>query len=394
MQHPKWVLSACQCAMGVAPAVAFLLVMATGGALRAQEVKYTNLYNFPGSVSSEPNWGVIRDSAGNLYGTTIFGGNYGVGTVFKLDTSGTQTILCNFADGAYPSNIVLDAAGNIYGATANGGPYEVPFQNLGYGLVYKLDTSGTETVLYNFTGGTDGEYPGGVIRDAAGNIYGTAAGGALGNGLVYKLDASGAETVLYSFTGGADGGSPWVPLIRDSSGNLYGTTASGGLGSGVVFKLDTSGTETVLYSFTGGADGGSPNIIIRDSAGNIYGTAAAGGASGYGVVFKLDTTGTETVLHSFSGGTDSMYPDGLIRDPLGNLYGTAGGLNLSSGFIKGYGVVFKLSPKGKFTVLHEFNHAEGAFPAPGLIRDSAGTLYGTTELGGTSDWGVVFSLKP
>ena len=144
--------------------------------------------------------------------------------------------------------------------------------------------------------GGDGGYPyGSLIRDSAGNFYGTTnGGGASGAGVVFKLDTSGNETVLYSFTGGADGGYPLAGVIRDSAGNLYGTTNGGGAsGAGVVFKIDTSGNETALYSFTGGADGGYPLwvVLARDSAGDLYGTTAGGGAAGAGVVFKVDAVG-------------------------------------------------------------------------------------------------------
>jgi uncharacterized repeat protein (TIGR03803 family) len=266
--------------------------------------------------------------------------------------------------------------------------------------VFKLDTTGTETVLYSFTGGADGAYPGaGVIQDSAGNLYGTTyEGGASESGVVFKLDTTGTETVLYSFTGGADGGNPEAGVIRDSAGNLYGTTPFGGVsgvcyaGCGVVFKLDTSGTETVLYSFTGGADGGSPNAgVIRDSAGNLYGTTPIGGASGYGVVFKLDTTGTETALYSFTGGADGGYPAaGVIQASAGNLYGTT-----QAGGVSGSGVVFKLDPAGAETVLYSFTGgADGGAPFAGLIRNSAGNLYGTAIGGGINNHGVVFRIQP
>jgi uncharacterized repeat protein (TIGR03803 family) len=253
-------------------------------------------------------------------------------------------------------------------------------------------------VLHTFNGSpTDRAIPGAahLIGDSAGNLYGTTeSGGASGAGVVFKLNKTG-ETVLYSFTGGADGWSPVAGLIRDSAGNLYGTTFGGGArfgesGSGVVFKLDTTGTETVLYSFTGGADGGSPAAgLIRDSAGNLYGTTELGGVSGAGVVFKLDTTGTETVLHSFTGpGGENPYA-GLIADSAGNLYGTTYG-----GGASGSGVVFKLDTTGTETVLYSFTGgADGGSPVAGLIRDSAGNLYGTTYEGGTSDAGVVFKLE-
>ena len=185
----------------------------------------------------------------------------------------------------------------------------------GYGVVYKVDTAGHSTVLHNFTNGADGGYPyGGVIRDSKGNLYGTAqGGGASGAGVVFKLDRSGNETLLYSFTGGADGGYPSAGVIRDLAGNFYGTTNGGGAsGAGVVFKLDPSGNETALYSFTGGADGGYPLAgLIRDSKGNLYGTTNGGGASGAGVgLFKLDKTGNERHCTASRAGTMAAIPSG------------------------------------------------------------------------------------
>ena len=164
-------------------------------------------------------------------------------------------------------------------------------------------------------------------------------------GVVFKLDTRGKETVLHSFAGGTDGQYPWAGLVRDSDGGLYGTTFYGGASNyGVVFKVDAAGTETVLYSFTGGADGGNPTAgVIRDSAGNLYGTTNIGGAPGmgYGVVFELDMAGTETVLHTFTGGAGGANPvGGLIRDTAGNLYGTT----QDGGSGSGVGLVFELTP--------------------------------------------------
>jgi uncharacterized repeat protein (TIGR03803 family) len=180
----------------------------------------------------------------------------------------TETVLRNFnpsaPKGQYPyAGVIRDSAGNLYGTTYEGGTG-------GAGLVYKLDTAGHQTVLYSFTGRTDGANPSaGVIRDSAGNLYGTTQyGGASRSGVVYKLDTARQETVLYSFTGGTDGSVPESGVIRDSAGNLYGTTSYGGTGgAGVVYKVDPSGHETVLYNFTGGADGSQPYAgVIRDSA--------------------------------------------------------------------------------------------------------------------------------
>jgi uncharacterized repeat protein (TIGR03803 family) len=231
---------------------------------------------------------VLLDSKGNLYGTASGGGASGAGAVFKIDKSGHQTVLYSFtgaADGGFPyGSIVSDSAGNLYGTTNGGGAS-------GDGVVFKLDTSGQESVLYSFSG-ADGAFPlAGLIRDPAGNLYGTTnGGGASGAGVVFKVDRSGNETVLYSFTGGADGGYPlWVVLARDWAGNLYGTTAGGGTANaGVVFKLDRSGHESVLHSFSGGADGGSPYAgVILGPEEQLYGATPFGGRANVGVVFEI-----------------------------------------------------------------------------------------------------------
>jgi uncharacterized repeat protein (TIGR03803 family) len=207
--------------------------------------------------------------------------------VFRLDTTGTETVLHRFtggADGGTPmASLVRDAAGNLYGTTSVGGIHD-------RGTVFKVDPTGAETVLYNFTGGADGAYPYSLlIQDAAGKLYGTThAGGTYGFGVVFKVDATGAETVLYSFRGGTDGRFPEAGLVRDLMGNLYGTTRRGGaFDNGVVFKLDTTGRETVLRTLAE-SDGANPvSGLVIDLTGNLYGTTFAGGLYRRGVVFKL-----------------------------------------------------------------------------------------------------------
>jgi len=313
------------------------------------------LHFFSGSPTdgSNPYAGVLRDAAGNLYGTTLSGGASGFGVVFKLDTTAKETVMYSFtggADGAYPqAGLVRDGAGNLYGTTSAGGSSVC---SGGCGVVFKINTAGKETVLHAFAGfPTDGEFPvANVVRDAAGNLYGTTPyGGGFDDGVVFKVDATGKETILYTFTGGVDGGNPYGGLVRDAAGNLYGTTYTGGSGDcvgdgcGAVFKLTATGKETVLYSFHG-ADGATPTAgVVRDAAGNLYGATLSGGAFNQGVVFKLGTTGKETVLHSFSG-NGGPYPvspySSLVLDAAGNLYGTTPG----GGPGGGYGVVFKISP--------------------------------------------------
>ena len=364
---------------------------------------------------------LIRDQAGNLYGTTssmvpppAFDGDATCpnprecGAVFKLDRTGAETTLHSFAgapDGAQPvAGLVRDASGNLYGTTAQGGGAPCTFES-GCGTVFKIDASGMETVLYNFTGGTDGGAPmAGLVRDAAGNLYGTTYyGGDLscesgtGCGTVFKLSTTGAETVLYSFAGGTDGELPAAGLVRDAAGNLYGTTLVGGAyGAGTVFRVTEAGKEKVLYSFTGGVDGSLPlATLVRDAAGSLYGTTQLGGTYGAGTVFQVGGTGTERILHSFRGGMDGGYPfAGLVMDPAGNLYGTTffGG---GTGCEGGCGTVFELIAGGAGTILHSFTgRADGGYPRAALVQDAAGKLYGTAEIGGASGAGAVFRLKP
>jgi len=189
-------------------------------------------------------------------------------------------------------------------------------------------------------------------------------------------------------------------VIRDSAGNLYGTTQLGGAANlGVVYKLDTTGHETVLHSFTGGADGAGPTAgVIGDSGGNLYGTTGGGGVAGMGVVYKLDSTGQETVLYAFTGVDAGYEPNGVILDSAGNLYGTTtyGGntSNCGNQFQAGCGMVYKLDTTGKLTVLYSFIGPGGGYPVGGVIRDSAGNLFGTTSRGGKQSNGVLFELKP
>ena len=250
----------------------------------------TVLHSFKSQDGSYPDAGLLNDTAGNLYGATLEGGTSNLGTVFMLSKTLGETVVHSFtgeADGRFPYNygsLLRDAAGNFYGTTLAGGASN-------QGIVFKLDRAGKETILYNFTGGADGGYPyAGLVMDGKGNLYGTTyVGGASGQGTVFKVNMAGKETVLYNFTGGADGGNPSARLLRDKKGNLYGTTYYGGAAnSGVVFKLDTTRHETVLHSFDYANDGGYPTArLIRDGAGNLYGTASAGGPFNGGTVFKL-----------------------------------------------------------------------------------------------------------
>jgi len=348
-----------------------------------------------------PSSGVIRDAWGNFYGTTNGsysdlggGGSYDAGVVYKIDPFGNQTVLYNFTggtDGGSPNGLVRDGFGNLYGTTSSGGAY-------GAGTIFKVDAAGHETVLYSFTGGNDGGSPTDLIRDTHGNLYGTAdGGGTSGYGVVFKLDTSGNETAIYSFTGGSDGAFPSTDVALDPSGNLYGATLYGGnafgpLGAGVIFKVDTSGNESVLYTFTGGSDGGQPNGVTRDATGNLYGTTSDGGMGDNGVVFKVNTTGQERVLYTFTGGNDggSSFA-GVTLDRAGNLFGTT-----NFGGTANLGVLFKVDPTGHETVLHTFvRGAEGNQPyESGVILDQDCNLYGTTSFSGAGGQGTVYKVDP
>jgi uncharacterized repeat protein (TIGR03803 family) len=376
----------------------------------------TVLYSFTGgNDGGYPYAGVVLDSAGNLYGTAPYGGTAGAGVVFKLDTKGNETVLYSFTggnDGGYPNaGVVLDEDGNLYGAASGGGP-------AAGGAIFKLDMAGDEAILYGFPclDGFNNEgsvnvsnSPSTVIQDSNGNLYGTMPfGGAANAGIVYKITPGGKESILYNFTGGTDGANPFAGVVMDAAGSLYGTTNNGGAaGAGVVYKLDTGGHETVLHTFSclgcPADDGRSPNGgVILDAAGNLYGTTHGGGSAGFGTVYKLDPVGHETVLYSFTNGADGAYPTaGVIMDSAGNLYGTTTYGGTPGFYGRGRGVVYKLEPGGKETALYAFcrlsDCRDGALPLGGVALDPAGNLFGGTFDGGppaTNRPGVVYKVDP
>lgn len=363
---------------------------------------------------------MVRDRVGDLYGTTPVGGTFGWGTVFVIDASGALTILHNFAgpphDGQQPEGgLVLDGKGNLYGVTAWGGSGTNCFAGAtsGCGTIFKLTTTGKEHVLHSFAGEPDGSYPTGVLlRDAVGNLYGVASGGAYNQGAVFELSSDGNETVLYSFTGGTDGGSPNGGLVQDAAGNLYGATYYGGtLYDGTVFELNSTGQESVLHAFSGPPDGSGPEgPLTWGLDGNLYGVTNTGGVAscifgGCGTVFKVSLTGEERVIYKFVGGlSDGAAPTGgLIADGGGNLYGTTFTGGIAPCFSYGCGTVFKLNRSGQETVIHFFaGPPDGEDAQAGLVRDQKGNLYGTTLFGGDASCptyhypgcGIVFELSP
>jgi len=432
-----------------------LLLLATASA-KAQTVN--TLHSFTLADGAVPHAGLIMDASGNLYGTTITGGassncsGNGCGTVFELvSNSGTyaEKVLYSFTrsggDGAFPwAGLVMDTSGNLYGTTLEGGSSTACSGN-GCGTVFELvnnDGAYTENVLYTFTGsGGDGDSPSAsLIMDKSGNLYGTTAAGGdpsacsgNGCGTVFELVNNGqsySETVLHKFEGpgGGDGALPESGLVMDASGNLYGTTIEGGTsssceaeeGCGTVFELVYSNatyTEKLLYSFKGsGGDGSGPFAgLIMDTLGSLYGTTLGGGSfsncqGGCGIVFELfNNRGSylEKVLYSFTNlspdGTDPYA--GVVMDASGNLYGaTPWGGSSSNCSGSGCGMVFELvNNSGAYTekVLYSFTDVspDGAVPEASLMMDASGNLYGTTVGGGSSSncqggCGTVFELTP
>ena len=369
----------------------------------ASAVTLTTLTSFDTTTASSPQANLLADAAGNLYGTTRFGGINSLGTVFKV-TAGTNalTILAEFNGdfGAYPvSTLIADGTGNLYGTTRNGGSSD-------NGTVFKVAT-GTNalSVLAEFNV-ANGQHPlAGLIADADGNLYGTTQQGgpvSFGDtwGTVFKVAAgTNALTSPVQFDYFFNGAYPQAGLIADADGNLYGTTAAGYTGGpfvgpswGTVFKLDPdTNTLTTLAEF-GGASGYPAGSLTFDAAGNLYGTTLAGGANGMGSVFKVAAgTNALTTLVDFDGANGTNPYADLIIDAAGNLYGTtyAGGLD-------NVGTVFKLDPDtNTLTTLVEFDvlFVNGFQPLGGLIADAAGNLYGTTSGGGVTGQGTVFQLS-
>jgi uncharacterized repeat protein (TIGR03803 family) len=388
-------------------ALCLVVVVCFAAALPARAQTYTILHSFAGAPDdvTEPNGDLIQDAAGNLYGTSWRGGTHDLGVVFKLDTSGTVTILHNFtgADGSHPKGgLFQDPTGNLYGTTTAVG-------SNGLGTVFGLDTNNVITTLHSFKGGSDGAQPFSTLVSVNGELYGvTQSGGITATscpcGTIFKVSKGGKETVVHRFALDAEGESP-QSLIRDAAGDLYGvasyTTQAFG-GSGTVFKLDTAGVFTVLYAFSNlGEDIHPVGRLIRDTNGNIHGvTLDCGLAHCAGTVYRLDASGQEEVMHSFLRGDNGYLPLAGVIDAGGTLYGTThfGG--------NGLGVVFRINQTGQYDAVHRFAGATAGDGEDaefgGLTLGSDGSIYGTTRHGGTGictngsfpGCGVIFKYTP
>jgi uncharacterized repeat protein (TIGR03803 family) len=399
------------------------------------------LYSFTGLADGNaPASGLVLDAAGNLYGTTPSGGSQagqclsigGCGVVFELtpnsDGTWTDTTIHTFvgvADGIQPhGNLVLDGSGNLYGTTIYGGNGCTGYYSCG--TVYELSPDGTgswtETIIYTFKGGTDGNYPqAGLIFDSAGNLYGTTGFGAnsacngLGCGTVFELTPSQngtwAEHVLYAFQDGTDGAEPGSALTFDKAGNLYGTAAIGGTltcnppyGCGTIYELAASPggwSQSVLHSFDCGNTGCFPSAgVVFNGRGDLFGNVI-GGPSGYGFVFRLRQSGGSwnfALVHSFDlahGAEPGATP---VFDTMGRLFGTTvSGGHQNRSCKDGCGGVFLLAPGNggiRFRFLGFGQATNGAGPEGSLIFDALGNAYGTTSGGGPNGGGTVFEITP
>jgi uncharacterized repeat protein (TIGR03803 family) len=416
-RNRNWILRAM--IFSVLPLAVFSALVIVARPVQAQTE--TVLYTFTeGNDGGNPYGGLIFDGSGNLYGTTQYGGTYGYGVVFELSPGPngqrTETVLHSFnldgQDGVRPfSSLVMDSAGNLFGTTNYGGAYSLgtvfevsPGQNGGW----------TERVLHTFNSdGIDGYNPyATLVLDAKGNLYGTTYYGGTGSvGTVFELspspDGSWQETIILNFDY-THGGEPRGGVVFDRAGHLYGTTQFGGqFESGVIFELarQQNGTwkETVLHNFGSSGDGfASYSGLVIDKSNRLFGTTLYGGNSDNGAVFEVERVNgvwQESVIHSFERINDGFNPYGPVAiDSAGNLYGMTFESEVNG--VGGGGIVFQLSRKKQAwneTILHQFGviPGDGGNPYSGPVLDSAGNIYGATFNGGNSGGtGVVFEVIP
>ena len=374
--------------------VVLVLTLTVTAAAQTESVIYS-FANPPDGYGPQSN--LVSDPAGNMYGTTVNGGVNNQGAVVMVTPTGTESVVYSFksgtTDGHHPvAGLVRDKkTGNLYGTTIFGG-------QTNSGTVFMVNpATGTETVLYNFQGGIDGINPYSAVVRIGTTIFGTTFnGGQFGYGTVFSLTSQGKETVLHSFNSAfptLDGAHPYGGLVV-SKGLLYGTTTMGGVGNlGTVFSITKTGGYVSLYTFKGGtADGQSPNAgVLFDSAGNIYGTTYGGGLANAGTIYKISAGGGESILHHFGRDTgDGVNPYSSLIKVKTSFYGTT----LQGGSANG-GTVYKITPSGTETVVHSFTGgADGFNPYGSLLLGTDKALYSTTQTGGSSNLGTVFKVIP
>lgn len=326
---------------------------------------------------------------GCIYSTTQQGGEYGKGAIFKISPDGKWTVLHSFnnTDGAGPvSGLTLGSDGSLYGTAYGGGKSS--------GTIYKITPDGTLTVLYDFLNGNDGSFPiSAPVEGQDGNLYGvTAYANNMPGDAMYRISPNGAFKTLYTAnrTAAATLGARGSNLIAGSDGNFYGTTFAGGANNmGTVYKLTPAGTVTALHSFDG-YHGSVAYSLIQASDGNLYGTCSEGvgytGPSGFGIIYKLTLAGDYTVIHTFDGNNGSAPVATVIEGSDGNLYGvTRGGT--------GGGVIYRLAKDGSnFAVLHRFKAGEAGLDTIPLVQNTDGCFYGDSYVGGSKLTGLVYKL--
>ncbi len=409
--------------LGFLPLGALIGVLLLALPVAAQS--FSVLHSFSGGGDgATPMAGLTLDRAGNLYGTTNYGGNLGgncgasgCGTVFRMARQGSSwlvTPLYSFSggtDGANPNvaNVVFGADGGLYGSTFNGASDSCDSGECG--IVFKLQPGVTacktalcpwnETILHAFDGNSGAGPVGTLIFDQQGNIFGaTTAGGFQNGGVVYQLVSGNNYLVKIVWS---PYGYPGSGVTLDNAGNLFGSTFVGGNNRGSVFKLTQSGGAWFgmnIYDFTNGDDGGYPWAgVIFDQAGSLYGATSTGGSGNGGTVFQMthsDSGWSLSTLYSFAGPNNGQMVVGpvgnLVFDQAGNLYGTT----VADGANK-LGAVFKLTPSNggwTYISLHDFTGgADGAYPFSNLVFDAQGNIYGTASSGGGSGLGVVFEIS-
>lgn len=371
-----------------------LLCLSTALCARAQT--FTVLHSFSTTDGADPGSSLVQTNDGFLYGTTAAGGSHGAGAVYKISTSGTLTTLYNFCsdtgctDGSTPSAALVQANdGNFYGVTSSGGAND-------YGTVFKITSGGSLTVLHSFDF-TDGAEPlGALIQGSDGNLYGTTyQGGAHNAGNLFRISLTGTISTVYSFcseSGCADGKYPVGGIFQAANGNFYGTTYLGANNYGTVFEITSAGALTTLYAYGNDQVGAySQAALVAGANGTFYGTTVNGGTNSLGTVFKV----TGTTLSDFynlcskSKCTDGSGPYGaLVLGSDGNFYGTT-----YKGGASGFGSVFRLTSAATLTTVHSFSGGtNGSLPVAAVIQDTDGNFYGTTSSGGTGGAGIVFRL--